>query len=201
MFKKNKNIIKNKSRIEKGVHLSARNNSKIFIGLNTSINGPNTHIMSYLNNIVIGNYCSIAMGVKIMEYNHNYKHLSTSRLNKLIYNDLLTDYTSKGEINIGNDVWIGMNSIITSGVTIGDGAIVAAGAVVTSDVEPFSVVGGVPAKIISYRFEKSLREILLSSNWWDYPLKEIQKFDFLLKEELTVENISLLKSKLNDLKK
>ena len=197
----NKNIKTNKSRIEKGVVLSARQNSKINIGLHSSINGPNTHIMSYFNDINIGNYCSIAMGVKILEYNHNYKNLSTSRLNKLILNDLLSDYTSKGEINIGHDVWIGMNSIVSSGVSIGNGAVIAAGSIVTRDVEPFSIVAGTPAKIISYRFDVRIREVLLSSNWWDYSLNKIKKLGPILNNEITIGDLPLLKSKLDELKR
>jgi acetyltransferase-like isoleucine patch superfamily enzyme len=70
-------------------------------------------------------------------------------------------------IKIGNDVWIGARTIILDGVSIGDGAIVAAGSVVSRDVPPYSIVGGVPAKIIRYRFEPDQIEILLNSKWWD----------------------------------
>jgi acetyltransferase-like isoleucine patch superfamily enzyme len=72
---------------------------------------------------------------------------------------------------IGNDVWIGNNAIIKYGVNIGDGAIIGAGAVVTKDVEPFSIVGGVPARIIKYRFTKEQIEFLLQFRWWDKDLE------------------------------
>ena len=71
------------------------------------------------------------------------------------------------EVNIGNDVWIGARAIVLDGVTIGDGAIVAAGAVVTKDVPPYAVAGGVPARIIHYRFPEEEIERLLKISWWD----------------------------------
>jgi len=81
---------------------------------------------------------------------------------------------------IGNDVWIGANAIILQGVTIGDGAIVAAGAVVTKDVPPYAIVGGVPAKVIKYRFPDSTIVKLLEIKWWDKPeewiLENVEKF-------------------------
>jgi acetyltransferase-like isoleucine patch superfamily enzyme len=81
---------------------------------------------------------------------------------------------SKGPITIGNDVWSGFGSIVLPGVTVGDGAILAAGAVVTRDVPPFSIVGGVPAKVISYRFEEPIRAALLRIRWWDWTEANVQ---------------------------
>ncbi|MFA7636512.1 MAG: CatB-related O-acetyltransferase [Monoglobales bacterium] len=73
----------------------------------------------------------------------------------------------KPAVNIGNDVWIGDSAIIYDGITIGDGAVVAAGAVVTKDVEPYSIVGGVPARVLRYRFEQDEIEKLLKIKWWN----------------------------------
>lgn len=81
---------------------------------------------------------------------------------------------SKGDIQIGNDVWIGQNVIILSGVSIGDGAIVAAGAVVAEDVPAYSLVGGVPAKFIRYRFDRATIEKLLKLQWWNWTLEKIE---------------------------
>ncbi len=78
-------------------------------------------------------------------------------------------------VTIGNDVWIGANAIILSGVTIGDGAIIAAGAVVTKNVEAYAIVGGVPAKLIKYRFSEEQIHKLLDIKWWDWPHKKIEE--------------------------
>ena len=88
-------------------------------------------------------------------------------------------------IKIGNDVWIGMNCSILDGVVIGDGAVIAAGAVVTKDVPPYAVVGGVPAKIIKYRFDEETIDQLLKIKWWNYSherLKEVELHFFDVKE-------------------
>ena len=78
-------------------------------------------------------------------------------------------------IHIGNDVWIGARSIIMDGVSIGDGAIVAAGSVVTKDVPPYAVVGGSPAKIIKYKFSQDIIDRLEEIQWWNLPDEEITK--------------------------
>lgn len=76
---------------------------------------------------------------------------------------------------IGNDVWIGANVVILPGVKVGDGAILAAGAVITKDVEPYTVVGGVPAKIIRKRFDNDMIEMFLKIKWWDWPIEKIEE--------------------------
>ena len=75
---------------------------------------------------------------------------------------------------MGNDVWLGYESVILSGVTIGDGAIIGARAVVTKDVPPYTIVGGVPARPIRKRFDNSVIDALLQLRWWDWPVKKIQ---------------------------
>jgi lipopolysaccharide transport system ATP-binding protein len=86
----------------------------------------------------------------------------------------------KGDIIVGNDVWIGAQSTIMSGIKIGDGAIVAAGALVTKDVEPFSVVGGNPAKHLKYRFDEQQIKDLLDIAWWDWEESKIKKEAMIL---------------------
>ena len=128
----------------------------------------------------IGNYCSIGYNVHIGPPEHPAHFYSTSpavyrheRI-KSICNWPNDDILSPAII--GNDVWIGSNAIILQGCRIGDGAIIAAGAVVVKDVEPFTIVGGVPAKKIKDRFTPELKQKLLKSQWWNHDSKWIVNF-------------------------
>ena len=89
--------------------------------------------------------------------------------------DVATAWDNKGDIIIGNDVWIGYEAVILSGVTIGDGAIIGARAVVTKDVAPYSIVGGVPAKEIHKRYDSQTIERLVQLKWWDWPEENIRQ--------------------------
>lgn len=110
----------------------------------------------------IGNYCSIGPHVHfILASEHPYCALSTFPF-KVKLGLQQREATSKGNITVDDDVWIGFGAIICSGVHIGKGAVIAAGSVVVKDVEPYAIVGGNPAKLIKYRFDKLVREKLLS---------------------------------------
>ena len=92
--------------------------------------------------------------------------------------------------NIGDDVWVGAGSIIMAGVTIGDGAIIAAGSVVTKDVPPYAIVGGVPAKILRYRFDEGVRKALLKLKWWNLPEEVLkQNIELFQKEKLSISDV------------
>jgi virginiamycin A acetyltransferase len=132
--------------------------------------------------LTIGKYCSIACGAKFIftSANHAMGSLSTYPFPiffdewGLDIKDITKAWDNKGDITIGNDVWIGYEAVILSGVTIGDGAIIGARAVVTKDVEPYAVVGGVPAKTIKKRFDSETIEKLLSMRWWDWPDEKVK---------------------------
>ena len=110
----------------------------------------------------IGSFCSIANGVKfILSAEHPMDHLLTYPVQELITRDGI-DAQSKGDIQGDDDVWIGCGAMVLSGVHIHQGAVVAAGAIVTKDVPPYAIVAGVPAKVMGYRFEQELRDKLLS---------------------------------------
>lgn len=125
--------------------------------------------------LIIGKFCSIASGTKFImgSANHRLGSVTTYPFNVFggSWQENTPDHMSqlpfKGDTVIGNDVWIGRESIIMPGVKIGDGAIIAAYSVVTKDVEPYSVVGGNPARFIKKRFNDELIELLLEFKWWD----------------------------------
>ena len=123
------------------------------------------HIQSFFEQkeekLVIGNFVSIAEGVQfLLDVNHQTKTLSTYPLYSRLIASSNRDALEKGVIVIEDEVWIGTNAVIMSGVTIGKGAMIAAGAVVTHSVPPYAIVGGVPAKLIRYKFTQDIIDIL-----------------------------------------
>lgn len=140
--------------------------------------------------LVIGKFCSIACGAKFLfnSANHTMRSLSTYPFPLffeewgLDIRNVADSWDNKGDIVIGNDVWIGYEAVILSGVTIGDGAIIGTRAVVTKDVPAYMIVGGVPAKPIRRRFADETIHALLKLKWWDWPRERI------------VENIAAIQS-------
>jgi acetyltransferase-like isoleucine patch superfamily enzyme len=137
----------------------------------------------------IGRYCSLATGVEIGDGDHPVDWLSThpfqygeawvaNRWSKLPEPPPYPKRSLKPRTLIGHDVWIGANALIMRGVRIGHGAIVAAGAVVSKDVPPYAIVGGVPAKLIRYRFDPATVRALLRLGWWDYTADSLAGVDF-----------------------
>lgn len=119
-------------------------------------------IASPVSKLYIGNFCSIASGVSfVVAADHAMQHISTYPFKTLCLDNAQGEAVTKGDIRVDDDVWIGYGATVLSGVHIGQGAVIAAGAVVTKDVPPYAIVGGVPAKIIGYRFEEGIRNELL----------------------------------------
>ena len=159
-----------------------------------------THSWGEKSKLEVGNFCSIAENINVyLGGNHRTDRVTTypfGHIQKDIFNSF--DGTghpySKGDVIIGNDVWIGSDTTIMSGVTIGDGAVIANNSHVTKNVEPYSIVGGNPAKLIKYRFSPEQIEKLLEIKWWNWDDEKINRFTPLLCNE----NIDdFIKSSLN----
>ena len=169
-----------------------RTGDKQTIYLNAVIKDPQIEVGDYTiynhypihrEKLIIGKFCSIACGTKFLFNcaNHTLKSLSTYTF-PLFYEEweleksnITTAWDNKGDIVIGNDVWIGYEAVIMAGVHIGDGAIIAARAVVTKDVPPYTIVGGTPAKEIRKRFDAEVIQQLLILKWWDWSTDEIRQ--------------------------
>ena len=134
--------------------------------------------------LIIGKFCSIACGAKFIFNSANHKLSSISTYPFPIFfeewglnvKDITAAWDNKGDIVIGNDVWIGYEAVILSGVSIGDGAVIGTHAVVTKDVPPYTIVGGVPAKPIRKRFQREIVDTLLKIKWWDWPKDRIAHY-------------------------
>lgn len=138
--------------------------------------------------LIIGNFCSIAYGVKfILGGEHDYNKISTYPFNSLVYKEGI-DAISKGKIIVKDDVWIGYNALILSGVEIGQGAVVAAGALVTQDVPPYAIVAGIPARVIKYRFDKEIIEELLKIDFSKLDESRLIELKQILNGSITKEN-------------
>lgn len=135
------------------------------------------------DHLIIGKFCSIACGAKFMFTcgNHTMKSLANYTF-PIFFDEWELDnrkiteaWDNKGDIVIGNDVWIGYEAVIMQGVTIGDGAVIGSRAVVTKDVPPYTIVGGVPAKPIRKRFDDAVVDRLTELKWWDWPAEKIRE--------------------------
>jgi acetyltransferase-like isoleucine patch superfamily enzyme len=142
---------------------------------------PEIQLIGTESRLYVGSFCSVAANCKIfLGANHRYDWNTTYPFGH-IYQNVFNTYSgaghpqSNGDVHIGNDVWIGDSCTIMSGVTIGDGAIIAANSHVVKDVEPYSVVGGNPAKFIRYRFDEQKRRRLLDLQWWNWDDSKINK--------------------------
>lgn len=171
------------------------NNPNIIVGdytiYNDFVNDPtqfekNNILYHYPINqdrLIIGKFCSIACGAKFLfnSANHTLKSLSSYTF-PLFFEEWGLDkknvasaWDNKGDIIIGNDVWIGYEAVIMAGVHIGDGAVIAARAVVTKDVPPYTIVGGTPARKIRMRFEEETIAKLQQIQWWNWPVEKIRQ--------------------------
>jgi virginiamycin A acetyltransferase len=139
------------------------------------------HYDFYGDRLIIGKFCQIAKGVEFMMNGANHQMNAVSAFPFYIFEGFrkpippLSEMPLRGDTVIGNDVWIGQYATVLPGVHIGDGAIVGADSTVGSDVEPYAVVAGNPAKPLRKRFDDELIALLLAFKWWDRPIEEINR--------------------------
>lgn len=134
--------------------------------------------------LIIGKFCALASGVQFIMGPANHRVSSVSTYPFHVFGGIWAENTPphmsqlpfKGDTVVGNDVWIGRNSVILPGVHIGDGAIIAAQSVVAKDVEPYTLAGGNPARPIRKRFDQELIDLLLELRWWDFPPERLAEF-------------------------
>lgn len=167
----------------------------VFLGYASSIGSE-----SYFTKSKIGRYTSIGDNVKCISATHPLEpYASThpffyrkSKTNKQVTNNIFDEYITLDEglsVCIGNDVWVGSNVLIKGGVRIGDGAIIGMGSVVTKNVEPYSIVGGVPAQLIRFRFSNDQRTKLIELQWWNKSKKWISEHsEYFSNIDILLEN-------------
>jgi len=170
----------------------------IRLGRFVTITGPGTVIKALYEYITIGAFSSIGQNVCILDFNHDFNKMTCSFINHLIYKTSFTnDIITKGPIIIEEDVFIGSNSIILAGVSIGRGSIIGAGSIVTKNVPKYSIVAGNPAKIISKRFDDSMIEYLENLKWWEWDIKKIKDNKDMFSVNLNDYRPDLLESIIN----
>ncbi len=161
------------------------------------------HYEFYGDKLIIGKFCQIASGVNFIMNGANHQMNAVSTFPFYILEGWgqdvppLSNMPVKGDTIIGNDVWIGQNATVMPGVTVGDGAIVGANSVLASNVEPYTIVVGNPAKPVRKRFDDELIELMLKFKWWDKPIEEINKLIPLLCNS----NLNVVKEKIKQLSK
>ena len=156
----------------------------IEIGKGTKINGNKHFAASKVSKIIIGKYCAIANGCKIITLNHDYNFPAVQgTFHKIFFNDKHpgeklnppNKERTKGDVIIGNDVWIGEDVFICSGVKIGDGCCIGAKSIVTRDLPPYSICVGSPCKSVKKRYNQDIINFLLKIKWWDWDDTKIKR--------------------------
>jgi acetyltransferase-like isoleucine patch superfamily enzyme len=161
--------------------------NKVFLGVKSYFTGPPDIVMA--GKLIIGAYSAIAKNLACQNrFSGHRPDLFMSTPYPFANFGTASEYREKhalpdGDIIIGNDVWIGRNVILLSGVRVGDGAVIGAGSVVTRDVAPYSVTAGHPARHVRWRFPEAVRESLLDIRWWDWPLLELRQIGPLLRSD------------------
>lgn len=183
-----KKVVRGRCVINSDIHKTAKINSGATIVDSTIGRYSYTCYDDEIVNCEIGQFCSISDEVVIGGAEHPMTWVSTSPVFQNVKHSgpkrKFTEFDFEGikRTIIGNDVWIGKRAIIKAGVRIGDGAVIGSGSVVTKDVPPYAIVGGVPAKVIKYRFDEATINRLLQSKWWNMEDEELAKYVHSIKD-------------------
>jgi len=181
-----KKIVRGRCVINSNIHKTAKINSGATIVDSTIGRYTYTCYDDEIVNCEIGQFCSISDEVVIGGAEHPTSWVSTSPVFQNVKHSgpkkKFSEFDFEGikKTVIGNDVWIGRRAIIKAGVTVGDGAVIGSGSVVTKDIPPYAIVGGVPAKVIKYRFDENTIAELLKTKWWDLPDEKIESVAYLI---------------------
>lgn len=176
---------KNSIHVAKGSFIA----SDVLIGRNTRINHP-----SHISSCKIGAFCAIAGRLVIRSSDHEIKYLNMQHYFQfhILNSKIKVTGKSNGQVIIGHGVWIGDSVIVLKDVVIGNGAIIGAGSVVTKSIPAYSIAVGNPAKVIKYRFNKDVCEVIDNTRWWEWSIEKLkinkdlfeQRLDLLTKEEV-----------------
>ncbi|MRH41227.1 antibiotic acetyltransferase [Aquibacillus halophilus] len=174
----------------------ARCYGEISLGRFVSITGPGTILNSLEEGIQIGSFSSIGQNVCIVDFNHRIDRISSSFFNNKIFGqDVLNDIQTKGPVIIEEDVWVGSNTLILPGVTIGRGSVVGGGSVVTKSIPRYSIAYGNPAKVQSKRFNNDEINFLEELTWWEWSEEKFKKNQNLFNIDLKKVNIHSIEIK------
>lgn len=195
---------------EWSIIINSKLSEYVHINKNNLINSSELgkHTYTGQNTIIeftqIGNFCSISWNVTIGAAQHDYNRVTShemlySKWHEFIEEPIYSPFEKN--VSVGNDVWIGANSIILRGVKVGDGAVIGAGAVVTKDIPDYGIAIGIPAKVVKYRFDKKTINILKKVRWWDFPTEIIKKNLALLSSsptQVTLDKLIEIREKLEE---
>jgi len=183
-----------------------KGSENIIVGKYSYYNGEIKLVSSPHSKIYIGNYCAIGNNLKIITLNHDYNypsllgkfyniHFNSKHPGEL--NILPTKERTKGDVHIGHDVWIGDDVTILSGVKIGNGCCIGTKSVITKDLPDYSICGGIPCKLIKYRYSKDIINYLLEIKWWDWSIDKIKNNEKFFRTNLNKIDINQLKKMIN----